>query len=466
LEAASSAVSLILGSLALVPFFFLARSMFNHRVAYLGCILMVFFPALVVISEVPLSEATYSFFLLITLLCGWLLILRRSYPHALLFGILSGACYLTRPEFLVAFAFLLLLYLIIDLKTKASRSPHTSVLLAISLAGFLLLAFPYVNFMHSQTGHWILSGKTAHNVLKEKAYEKGTDYSGQRKALAQMLDGLTPDGELKGKVLLGEQSMFSFLKTPGFLGSYLNRIWLGLRKMNLFFVPFLLFSLFYMLSWKTEKKGWKKRLFLLLSFSPMLTMPIFFAPAGRLIEPYAPVLILMSVAGMLGLARLVAKNLDERSAAGFLAGLLVVGVLSAFSVDKAGLMARNHERSFQASRTRSIEFKKLGRWAELIVPEDASVMSLSWDSFFFYCNRQVFVVPFAPWEEIVGFARANGIGYLLISLSMEASWRDDLAFLLEPLRDRSNLPQDQRLRLVETYSVPSGLRAVLYEFEF
>jgi len=93
-------------------------------------------------------------------------------------------------------------------------------------------------------------------------------------------------------------------------------------------------------------------------------------------------------------------------------------------------------------------------------------MCLSWDNVFFYCERQTWPVPFATWEEIVRFAKENHIGYLLISPSMQSSWREDLAFLLKPLKDRSSAPQDSNLKLVNIYRASSRLGAVLYEFEF
>ena len=265
--------------------------------------------------------------------------------------------------------------------------------------------------------------------------------------------------------------MFSFLKTQGFFASYFGRIWQGAKKINLFFVPFLICLLLYLFTWKMEKAGWARRLFLLFSFAPLLTMPIFFVPAGRLIEPYAPIIILMSVGGMFNLDRLAAdpkrsKSAQERSTVGFWAALLVVVLLCVFSVAKTGQMAKDHQKVFQAAKRGSTEFKKLGLWADRTLPEEASVMCLSWDTFFFYCNREAVTVPFASWEEIVTFAQANRISHLLMSVSIQASWRDDLAFLLEPLKDRSKVPRDFNLELVDIYNAPSRVGAVLYEFVF
>ena len=103
-------------------------------------------------------------------------------------------------------------------------------------------------------------------------------------------------------------------------------------------------------------------------------------------------------------------------------------------------------------------------WADQTLPQDVAVMFLSGDSFFFYCNRVTFPMPFAPFERIVQFAEKNKTDFLLVSLGKEASWRDDLSFLLEPLKDSSKTPEDLRLSLIDIYTAPSGLGAVLYKF--
>lgn len=280
-------------------------------------------------------------------------------------------------------------------------------------------------------------------------------------------------------MLLGEESMLSFVNTPNFFGDYFKRFMAGIKKINLFFLPFLLLSLFYIFSWKVDQEGWKKRVFLLCAFSPILTMPIFFIPAGRLLEPYAPVLILLSVNGILNIRKAIVNLFKPQkssspaagfSTSGFAFGsmiiLLAVAVLAVFSLAKAGKMAEEYQDTFQTLKLESAEFKKLGLWADQILPKDAVVMSLSGDSFLFYCNRVVFTIPFAPYERIVEFARKNKVNCLLVSLGKEASWRDDLSFLLEPVKDRSKVPEDSRLKLMDIYKAPSGLGAVMYEFVF
>jgi|GEM_PF-1285046 len=471
LESAATVVSLVLGSLIVVPFFFLARKIFDDLSAYLGSLLVVFFPSLVAISATSLSEATYTFFLLLTLLLGWLLITARSLARAFLFGLLAGICYLTRPEFLVAFGLLLLLFLIVGTSRKTQRGPKTVPLFLICLLGFLILALPYVNFMHSQTGHWILSGKTAHNILKQKAYSTGLNYLEQREAFAKVVDGLTPQGEVRGKVLLGEESIFGYVTSSGFFGGYLKNAWKGVTTVNLFLLIFLVLSLFYLLSWRIDKASWEKRIFLLCAFSPILTMPIFFSPAGRLTQPYAPLLILLSVAGILNIRKILGTfTKAPEQAGGFSLGvfavLAVVALLSVLSWTQATAVAESHQATFRNLKLESEEFKKLGLWADRTLPRDAAVMYLSGDSFFFYCNRVTAPVPFATLDRIVQFAKGNELDHLVVSLGKQADWRKDLSFFLQPLTDPGNVPQTRGLSLVDIYRAPSGLGAVLYKFEF
>jgi hypothetical protein len=272
-------------------------------------------------------------------------------------------------------------------------------------------------------------------------------------------------------VLLGEESIFGYVTSSGFFGGYLTNTWKGLKTVNLFLLIFLVLSLFYLLSWRIDKASWEKRVFLLCAFSPILTMPIFFSPAGRLTQPYAPLLILLSVAGILNIRKALGRfsGGSERGgnlSLGALAVLLAVVILSVLSWTQATAVAESHQNTFRNLKLESEEFKKLGLWADRTLPKDAAVMYLSGDSFFFYCNRFTSPVPFASLDRIAEFAKRNGLDHLVVSLGKQADWRKDLSFLLQPLTDPGNVPQTGRLSLVDIYRSPSGLGAVLYKFEF
>ncbi|HEX7400875.1 MAG TPA: hypothetical protein VF369_01740, partial [candidate division Zixibacteria bacterium] len=273
------------------------------------------------------------------------------------------------------------------------------------------------------------------------------------------------------KVLLGKESMFEFVTSPHFFSDYFRSALAGIKSTSPFFLFFFLLALFYMFSWKVDKEGWEKRVFLLSAFTPILTMPVFFVPTGRLVEPYSPLLVLLSIAGILNLRNILVKSIksiglpQNLKLSGFVV-LMVVSLLSVFSWAKANRMAEDYGNTMQEAKLEAVEFKKLGLWTDKTLPRDAVVMFLSGDTFFLYCNRVTFTVPFAPFERIVEFAKMNKIDYLVVSLGKEAYWRDDLIFLLKPLVDRSQAPEDTRLKLVDIYQAPSGLGAVVYRFEF
>jgi hypothetical protein len=68
-------------------------------------------------------------------------------------------------------------------------------------------------------------------------------------------------------------------------------------------------------------------------------------------------------------------------------------------------------------------------------------------------------------DQIIEFAKRNKIDYLVVSLGKEVSWREDLTFLLNPLKDRSKTSEDSRLKLEDIYQAPSGMGAMVYKFE-
>jgi 4-amino-4-deoxy-L-arabinose transferase-like glycosyltransferase len=160
-ELAGRMVSVVAGSLLVVPTYRLVRRRHGARAARLGACLVALHPLLVYYSTVLLTEATYTLLFTCGVVAGWsALSSGKARTHALA-GALFGACYLLKPE---ASGFLLLL-LVPVLGAKLFRRERTwqsCARNALSLcAGFVLLALPYLIYLHAQTGAWTLSGKLA-----------------------------------------------------------------------------------------------------------------------------------------------------------------------------------------------------------------------------------------------------------------------------------------------------------------
>jgi len=159
IELAGRIISVILGTLTIIPIFYLGKKLFGVTVTMFSVLLSVFQPYLVQFSGSVLTESTYTFLLVLAVLVGWQGLNSRSKGLMFLLGSLLGLAYLTRPEG-IGFVILFFLWILFfdgfrfwhDLRRKSS-------LLLFLMGGVLILALPYILFLHEVTGRWILSRK-------------------------------------------------------------------------------------------------------------------------------------------------------------------------------------------------------------------------------------------------------------------------------------------------------------------
>ncbi|MEI9475042.1 MAG: glycosyltransferase family 39 protein [Deltaproteobacteria bacterium] len=158
-ELAGRIVSAILGTLTILPIFYLGKRLFGETITMFSVLLAVFQPYLVRFSGSVLTESTYTFLVALAVLVGWKGLDSRSKGLMFLLGVLLGLAYLTRPEgigFVILFFPWILFFdgprFWLHLRRKCS-------MLFLLMAGVLILALPYILFLHEVTGRWILSRK-------------------------------------------------------------------------------------------------------------------------------------------------------------------------------------------------------------------------------------------------------------------------------------------------------------------
>lgn len=160
-ELAGRMVSVVAGSLLVVPVYRLTRDWYGVRVARFGAALVALHPLLIYYSTVLLTEATYTLLFTCGVLAGWSALSTGRARAYMLAGTLFGACYLLKPE---ACGFILLLGVAAcGVKFFKTGVTYKSVVANASalVAGFLLLALPYLIYLRRATGAWMLSGKFA-----------------------------------------------------------------------------------------------------------------------------------------------------------------------------------------------------------------------------------------------------------------------------------------------------------------
>jgi 4-amino-4-deoxy-L-arabinose transferase-like glycosyltransferase len=147
LHVAGAAISIVLGGLAVVPLCSLARRIWDDRVATVAASLYAFLPAVVDFQIEPITEGSFMFFFFASMAVGWSALEERSWERTFAASGCAALAWLTRPEGI---------YLIPLFLAAAALRFNRFVFLAVPifLATWLVLAYPYLSFIHARTGHW------------------------------------------------------------------------------------------------------------------------------------------------------------------------------------------------------------------------------------------------------------------------------------------------------------------------
>lgn len=157
-------VSLLAGTLLVIPAYLLIRDLYGNHQAYIGAFLMVLHPLLIKFSGIVMVESLYTFIFLTFVLFGWYALKSGKLATFFITGLILGASYLTKPE-AIGFLFLMLLLLIGSVIFGSVLSIRRSIAgYFILLTGFAVLFLPYVLCIHSKTGEWTISKKISVNV--------------------------------------------------------------------------------------------------------------------------------------------------------------------------------------------------------------------------------------------------------------------------------------------------------------
>jgi hypothetical protein len=161
LEWASNLAYIICGGLLLFPVFVIARRFYGTPTAWLGVLLVAVCPALSVsvLYWGSMTEPLYMCLLyggLATLLVG---LEDRRWELLLTAGLLFGLAYLVRPEAFGHVAMSLLVVFAWLMHRGIGMLRQTCWAIGGFVVAFFLVAAPYVGYLHTHTGHWLMSGK-------------------------------------------------------------------------------------------------------------------------------------------------------------------------------------------------------------------------------------------------------------------------------------------------------------------
>lgn len=157
-------VSVVFGSLLVVPVYFLVNSFTNRLTAVFASLLIVFFQPLISSSTASLTEALFTFLVWAGLYAGWYSLTQKRALPMFFAGILGALAYLTRSEgiFLFAstlFSCLILTCFIVYREHLYKQISKNGSLRSLYLGGILVVSFVLtgvsLNFSLDGRFNWI-----------------------------------------------------------------------------------------------------------------------------------------------------------------------------------------------------------------------------------------------------------------------------------------------------------------------
>jgi 4-amino-4-deoxy-L-arabinose transferase-like glycosyltransferase len=159
-ELAGIWVSVIFGTLLVLPVFYLGRTIFNEKVGIISALVAAVHPFLYKYSGSVLTESIYSFFIATSVLFGWYAFSRGKFHQILLFSLFASLTYLTRPEGVgILFVFCVWALLVNPPNRKRAWRKRAGIIF-LSIFCFLLFSSPYLIQLRKELGSWQISKKT------------------------------------------------------------------------------------------------------------------------------------------------------------------------------------------------------------------------------------------------------------------------------------------------------------------
>jgi 4-amino-4-deoxy-L-arabinose transferase-like glycosyltransferase len=159
MELSGTIISVLFGTLTVVVFYQIGKSVFDQKVSFVSSVILAFHPYAVRFSADIISDSTYFFLFISALGLGYFAITNRKLHLFVLTGICSAFAYLTRPEgvgILIIVAFWCVLKDFAKIKVLWKVKLVSILILVVS---FLAFSMPYIVFIKQDTGSWSLTKK-------------------------------------------------------------------------------------------------------------------------------------------------------------------------------------------------------------------------------------------------------------------------------------------------------------------
>ena len=453
-ELAGRVVSIIMGSLMVVPLYLLGNRFFDRRVALLACLLAITWGPLRDLSCEVMSQATYITLLLTAIYLFDRAVTRRSVVAAVSTGVIMGFAYLTRPEAFIVFAVASPFAVAYILTEGGSRRDAAAILIPGWLA-FWALAFPYVLLLHNVTGIWQLTAKTGPTLWV---------------GLGAYLGKFDVYRELDFKSIGFLDVIRNY---PGFIPYNVRN---NLHTVATELLPKYLWALacvgFIAGGWSRRKLI--EKLFLLSSFAPLLLIIVFFLAGSGYTQLSLPILFLWIGQGAVSTETLLSKLLPVGLKPILQRNLLSTVLFGALSLSSLiAQIPRDAGKPYTLEQDEGrYDQKRIGLLLRQYLPQGSRIMTRS-GRISFYSEFPTVMMPQSDLTAMYAYGRENKIRFLIVDGMLE-QLRPQFEPLFKPLKigaekiflyaSQDSYTPIAGLRLYMLYKDTESLGVAVYEF--
>jgi 4-amino-4-deoxy-L-arabinose transferase-like glycosyltransferase len=385
-EITGRCLSLFIGTLTILPLFYLVKKAFGQKEAIFSALFYSFHSYLVIYSGMFLTEATYWGLLILSVFFFWTGLKEGKFWKMVLSGSFLGLAYLTRPEG-IGFILIYLIWVVLD------RSFNKKWLKKVGLIGFLILpvfvfVIPYVIYIHRETGQWLISKKAAEeqSQLFEKRGDKPHPFLGVKR--------------------MNPRKNYKMIRiTRNIVQNLPSVIYHYLRAFHFSLWLFLFFGLI-----RVKRKGIIDELFLAsLVLFHLFSLSILTSSTIRFSVPIIPLSLFWAGIGILEIKRYLGKIKISHPEK-----IIFILILLLFFIQLP--------QSLKPERRHRVDDKKIGIWLKHNTPPDAIIMSNSPQETF-YAGRDFILLPQGistrgdrgkSYHEVIQYAKAKGVRYILV----------------------------------------------------
>jgi len=461
LEFSGQIVSVIAGSLLVVPVFYLAKEIYTRETGILCAVFVVICSPLIFGSTEIRVASLYTLLLSALVAIGWKALGSHHLIWSALTGLMLALCYLTRAEAIVFVPIFLLLYLLLfKVEVGFSSSIMKSMVSkgAILIVVFALVSSPFWIFLYRHTGRWTLSARGPYTFVGYYGgnFEKDNFELASNPEAAQ-LKWLEQGGLLNFVISNRHKLLATWVQNVVSMWSGHDRQakLLGIPRWVLRSGVVLLaaFASFGLIRFVRARYIAAKHIYLIV-IACSSVIYFFFAIDWRYFYPYIPFLLI-------GLAQLAIMIRDWARKNGYHADRAFARVFVYLPIGAllVGMSSYSGVLIGKKINYAPYEYKIMGQWMkENINNIESKIVTSRKMGVPFYAGTKHEPLHYGEYPELIAYARSRKVDYVVIDQWIIPETRPQFAFLL---KEDTKYPG---LELVHTVTY-KGRKIVLYRIE-